>query len=114
MLIAEGIGRYNRDGYVIPDGFCFNGTVIKELWVAVDTVLENNSGILSDRMVNSHLNGDRPYGVNGHLSVDMVVRNPQILEIVEVVLGPNFILWLTHVICKLPESVREVPWHQDG
>ena len=57
MLIAEGIGRYNRDGYVIPDGFCFNGTVIKELKVAVDPVLEKNPGILPDRMINPHLNG---------------------------------------------------------
>ena len=114
MLTAEEIERYNRDVYFIPHGFCLNDAVIKELWVAVDRVLENNPGVLPDRMINSHLNGGRPLGVNGHPSVDMVVRNPEILEIVEAVLGPNIILRLTHLFCKLPESVREVPWHQDG
>ena len=114
MLTADEIEKYNRDGYVIPGGFCLNDAVLKELRVAVDKVLENNPGILPDRMINPHLNGGRPYGVNGHPSVDMIVRNAQILEIVEAVLGPNIILWLTHLFCKIPGSAREVPWHQDG
>lgn len=65
MLTADEIEKYNRDGYVIPGGFCLNDAVLKELRVAVDKVLENNPGILPDRMINPHLNGGRPYGVNG-------------------------------------------------
>ncbi|MBJ80222.1 MAG: phytanoyl-CoA dioxygenase [Myxococcales bacterium] len=114
MLTADEIDRYNCDGYVIPEGFCLNNAVLKELRVAVDTVLESNPEILPDRIINPHLNGGRPYGVNGHPSIDMIVRNPQILEMVEAVLGPNIILWLSHLFCKQPKSVREVPWHQDG
>ena len=37
-----------------------------------------------------------------------------LLDPVERVLGPDIVLWSTHLICKPPGSGRHIPWHQDG
>jgi ectoine hydroxylase-related dioxygenase (phytanoyl-CoA dioxygenase family) len=41
-------------------------------------------------------------------------QHPQILDMVEQILGPDIVLWITRVLCKPPATGREVPWHQDG
>lgn len=43
-----------------------------------------------------------------------VCANPQILDYVEDLLGPNFYLWGTGVFAKSPRSEAMVPWHQDS
>lgn len=43
-----------------------------------------------------------------------VCANPQILNYVEDLLGPNFYLWGTGFFAKAPHSDKVVPWHQDS
>ena len=40
--------------------------------------------------------------------------HPRILDYLECILGPNFILWGSHFFTKAPEDTRVVPWHQDA
>lgn len=114
MLTAAEIAQYEADGYVIPGGFKLDPQTLGELRAALDQVLAGNPEILPDRMINPHLNGGRPYGVKGHSAFDRVAHDPAILSMVEAVIGADVILWLTHLFCKLPETARAVPWHQDG
>ena len=114
MLLPTEIKSYQRDGYVIPAEFRLADGELADLREAVDAVLADNPDIPTDRLINPHLNGGRPYGVKGHPAVVRVARDPRILGMVEDVLGADVILWLTHLFCKLPMTVREVPWHQDG
>ena len=114
MLTASEITQYRQDGYVIPSGFRFDDLALEALREAVDTVLASNPNIKPDRIINPHLNAGRPYGVKGHQFINRVARDLRILEMVESVLGSDIILWLTHLFCKLPQTAREVPWHQDG
>ena len=114
MLTISEITQYRQDGYVIPSKFRFDDSVLEALREAVDTVLSCNPNIKPDRIINPHLNAGRPYGVKGHQVINRVARDQRILEMVESVLGSDIILWLTHLFCKLPQTVREVPWHQDG
>ena len=39
---------------------------------------------------------------------------PEILDLVEQVIGPDIILWGCHVFCKPAGDGLETPWHQDG
>jgi len=39
---------------------------------------------------------------------------PEILDIVEPILGPDIILFSTHFICKPTGDGRRVPWHEDS
>jgi ectoine hydroxylase-related dioxygenase (phytanoyl-CoA dioxygenase family) len=41
-------------------------------------------------------------------------RHPSILDLLEQILGPDLVLWITRVLCKPAAKGREVPWHQDG
>jgi hypothetical protein len=39
---------------------------------------------------------------------------PKLLDIVEAHIGPNILLWSTHLLCKPPGAGRSIPWHQDA
>ncbi|HTT90269.1 MAG TPA: phytanoyl-CoA dioxygenase family protein [Acidimicrobiales bacterium] len=39
---------------------------------------------------------------------------PPVLDLVECVLGPSFLLWSSHFICKEPRVGRATPWHRDA
>ncbi len=114
MLTSSEIARYQRDGYVIPAGFRLPEAEMRPLRAALDRVLADNPDIMPDRMINSHLDGERPYGVRGQAAFDRLAHDPRVVDMVAALLGPDIILWLTHLFCKLPTSRREVPWHQDG
>ena len=114
MLTSSEIEDYRRDGYVIPAGFRLSEAELRPLRAALDQVLADNPEIMPDRMINPHLEGGQPYGVRGQPAFDRLARDPRVLDLVAAVLGPDVILWLTHLFCKLPSSRRAVPWHQDG
>lgn len=38
---------------------------------------------------------------------------PQLLDLVEAHIGPNILLWGTHLLCKPPHDGKSIPWHQD-
>lgn len=42
-----------------------------------------------------------------------LATQPQILDMVEKQIGPNIVLWSSHLICKPPRSGIFIPWHQD-
>jgi ectoine hydroxylase-related dioxygenase (phytanoyl-CoA dioxygenase family) len=39
---------------------------------------------------------------------------PQVLDLVECIVGPNILLWSSHFICKDPSIGRATPWHEDS
>ena len=39
---------------------------------------------------------------------------PQLLDALESIIGPDIVLWSTHLICKQPQTGRAIAWHQDG
>ena len=43
-----------------------------------------------------------------------MARDPEIVDLVAQVLGPDVILWGCHVFCKPGGDGYETPWHQDG
>jgi ectoine hydroxylase-related dioxygenase (phytanoyl-CoA dioxygenase family) len=46
-----------------------------------------------------------------------IASNPAILDRVQDILGPNFVMWGSHMFCKMPNdgrTMRPVPLHQDA
>ena len=37
-----------------------------------------------------------------------------LLEMVEDLIGPNFLMWISHAFAKMPGETRTIPWHQDA
>lgn len=55
--------------------------------------------------------------LNPHLTlpeINVVVRNPQIIEAVSALIGPDVGIEGTFLMTKMPGIDFEVPWHQDG
>ena len=46
--------------------------------------------------------------------VDRLMRKPKILDLVEDLLGPNLMVWTTHLYPKEPSDGRFISWHQDS
>ena len=114
MLSADEVAKYHEEGYVIPSGFRLGEGECQALREGLERVLADNPGVPPDRMVNAHADQWPPYGIRGFEGFDALSRDPRILDMVEQVLGPDIILWLTHLFCKPGTRGREVPWHQDG
>jgi len=43
-----------------------------------------------------------------------LATQPALLDMIERQVGPNVVLWSSHLICKSPRTGREIPWHQDA
>ncbi len=103
MLNEQQIGDYHENGYVTPD-FRLPEDVIEDIRV------------LHDRLLVKH-----PEFVNycpNLLAYDTgflnVARLPEILDMVEQVIGPNFALWNSSFFAKPANGGHATPWHQDG
>lgn len=114
MLTAEEIAAYRRDGLVVPRGFRLSEAEVDRLRAAVDAVVAANPDVPPDQLVNVHLDGAPPFRLRADPAFDALARDPRILDMVAQLIGPDIILWTTHLFCKPAAVGREVPWHQDG
>ena len=103
MLTAKQIDQYRRDGYVIPDFGLPTETI--------DTIKEHHQ-----RFVECY-----PQFVDycpAVLAYDLgflnYARQPEILDMVEQLLGPNIALWNSSFFAKPGRKGQQTPWHQDG
>lgn len=114
MLTEHEKTAYLKDGLVIPARFRLAPERRESLRNAVSSVVEANEGIDPDRLINVHLKGAAPFAVEGDGIFFELARESSILDMVSQLIGPDLILWSTHLFCKRAARGREVPWHQDG
>lgn len=112
-LSDDEIETYRRDGLVVP-GYRLPERRLAALRQAVDAVLEANPEVRGERLINPHLDRGGREGIRGHRAFFDLAHDDEILDLVEGVVGPDVILWSSHLLCKPPGVGREVPWHQDG
>ena len=110
-LSAGEIEHYREYGYVLPR-FRLPDDLLQTLRSAVDKVLDTYTDMAQEDIANPHMIpsiaglADNPFMA--------AARHPQILDMVEQILGPDIVLWITRILCKPAVKGREVPWHQDG
>jgi len=103
MLSGAEVEQYNRDGYVIPD-FRLASETISEIREAHDRLLAKHPEFRD--YCPSLLAYD-----TGFLNY---ARDPDILDMVGQVIGPNFALWNSSFFAKPANTGKRTPWHQDG
>jgi ectoine hydroxylase-related dioxygenase (phytanoyl-CoA dioxygenase family) len=103
MLTAEQIGQYHENGYVIPD-----------YRLPESDLADIRSH--HERLVARHpeFRNYCPTLLAYDLAFLNYARNPDILDMVEQVLGPNIALWNSSFFAKPARDGYETPWHQDG
>jgi hypothetical protein len=104
-LGREQISFYNEKGYLSPLAvFDHNG------------VERNRTDF--DAILKKFLNaGKNSYAIDRYhdriRAIYDLAKTPAILDIVEDLLGPNFVCWSAHYFCKFPGDDQAVSWHQD-
>jgi len=106
VLTQHQIQEFNERGYLLPFDICGKAEA------------ERNR-VYFDRLLNDvQKEGRSEYSINGYHSQSQeiwdICTHPKILNIIEDLIGPDFVAWGTHYFCKLANDAKSVPWHQDA
>ena len=111
-LNIDQLKHYSENGYVFPD-FKLSKDLVTRLQTGIESAIDRlGDQFKPEDIPNPHFLDFSSDGVNNPFLE--VAHHPDILDMVEQVLGPNLILWIARVFCKPSLTGREVPWHQDG
>jgi hypothetical protein len=111
ILNEQELHHFHEKGYVIPR-YRLPADLLQRLRAGVDRVLATYTDVAQEDLANPHMipptEGPR---VNPFMEA---ARHPQLLDMLEQIIGPDLMLWITRILCKPAATGREVPWHQDG
>lgn len=112
-LTPAELDTYHRDGLVrpacpLPDG------MLEHMREALDALLVATASIAPESLVTPHVPG--VYGLPASITETWLAfcARPELLDLVESVIGPDIVLWGSQVFCKPARTGMEIPWHQDG
>lgn len=112
-LDEDEIAHYRREGFVVPR-FRLPAEDVARLRDALDDLIRANPGVLPEKLVSAHVEGDNREGVRGDSRFLSLARDARIVDQVSSIVGDDVILWGCHVFCKPAGDGYETPWHQDG
>ncbi|NML85411.1 phytanoyl-CoA dioxygenase family protein [Polaromonas sp.] len=112
-LSAQEVQHYQELGYVVPQ-FRLSEAWVQRMQGALDTLIRNNPGVRPEKLVSAHIEGRNDEGVRGSRDFFDLATDPDIVDLVAQLIGPDVILWGCHVFCKPASEGFETPWHQDG
>ncbi len=96
---------YQNKGYHLHHRQLFSPDKMNALTGIFDEHLAQKGDKLSDELDTPHFRDDRLF--------DFLLA-PEVLDIVEDLIGPNIGLFTSHFICKMPFKGRRTPWHEDS
>lgn len=105
--------QYRQQGYVVP-AFRLDPAWVRRMQEALDALIAANPGVRPEKLVSAHIEGRNDEGVSGSQAFLDLAMNPDIVDMVAQVIGPDVVLWGCHVFCKPAQEGYETPWHQDG
>jgi hypothetical protein len=108
---SELANTYARDGFVVPDFRSPDG-LLREMRRSVGKLIEENPAVRPEHLVLRW--GGRDRALPTHQAFLEYVKTPEILDLLEELLGPDIVCWGAHVFCKPASTGLAVPWHQDG
>ena len=103
MLSQDQVAKYREDGYVIPD-FRLSDDDLTAIRACHDRLLARRP----------EFRDYCPTLLAHDLGFLNFARDPDILDMVEQLLGPDFALWNSSFFAKPAVDGRRTPWHQDG
>ncbi len=112
-LTPAEIETYRQEGLVIPN-YQVPPAKLARLREGLDQLIKDNPNVRSEKLISAHISEETNEGVRGNKAFFEFATDPELLDLVESVIGPDLILWGAQVFCKPPGDGMEVPWHQDG
>jgi len=105
-LTPEEIEQYKNEGYTLPHGKVFADDKFQAL---VDHFEAKLAAWPKDQRPEAM---DTPHFADPKL-LEWALA-PEVVDLVEPLLGPDILLFSTHFICKPKGDGRRVPWHEDS
>ncbi len=101
------VAFYHREGYLLPTEPVLPDQDFQELTRFLSGLVDTYTGM-----------GFRPEWLNWphfyHPELMRWLLHPQLLDLIEPIIGPDILLYSTHLICKPPGDGARVPWHDDS
>jgi len=116
-LTVQEIETYHRDGLVIPSGYRIPESVLARINARYQKLLDDNRDnpdFSPDFILGPHLDAGGSYGVKGDPEWLEFAGIREILDMIEQLIGPDFILWGMTIFGKPARIGKATPWHQDG
>jgi hypothetical protein len=113
VLTSEELATYRKEGLVIPR-YRIAAERLARMRASFERLLKTNPDVRPEMLLGVHIENGYAGGVRGHSDFLEYALDPDILDLVEQVIGPDIVLWGTQIICKPGGDGMEVPWHQDG
>jgi hypothetical protein len=116
-LSTQEIETYRRDGLVIPADYRVPPATLARIdRLYQELLLKNadNPEFSADFILGPHLDANGTYGIKGDPEWLDFARIPEILDMVEQLIGPDLILWGVTIFGKPAHDGKATPWHQDG
>ncbi len=96
---------YEEQGYFIFDNF-LTEDALAACSRQVDAIIaRRHPEVPPDEMIGTHQ--QEPW-------VFELATEPKLLDMIEHQIGPNIVLWASHLVCKPPQTDQPIPWHQDA
>jgi hypothetical protein len=112
-LSQEQIAAYRRDG-LLESPYRIPSDMMLRMRKSLDKLLCDNAEIAPESLVCPHISYGSTHDEAAAARWFGYASNPQILDLVEQLIGPDIILWGSQVFCKPALSGKAIPWHQDG
>jgi len=112
-LTEHEVATYHQAGLIKPE-LRLDATILAELRDALERLLADNPQHAPEALVCPHIDNGKPGGAEQAERWFKLCTQPDILNLVEQLIGPDIILWGSQVFCKPARTGRFVPWHQDG
>lgn len=105
VLTEQERADYQNKGYHLHHRQLFSPDRLNALTDIFEEHLAQKGDKLSDELDTPHFRDERLF--------DFLLA-PEVLDLVEDLIGPNIGLFTSHFICKAPFKGRRTPWHEDS
>ncbi len=113
-LSAAEQAAYQRDGQIIPD-FRLSEPLLNDLREAAEALVAARPDLRPEFIPMPHVPvDDSPQARALAARFLAVAQRPEILDVIEGVVGPDIVFWTGALFCKPGGTGRPIPWHQDG
>src|SRR3712207_5266193 len=99
------VERFRREGYLLPHRQLFSEEKLGELEEIFNEHLAHKGDKLSDELDTPHYRDER---------LLEFLLSDEVLDTIELLIGPDIALWSSHFISKDPFTGRATPWHEDS
>lgn len=113
LLSEEERAAFRRDGFLVPR-YRLPAADLAALQALTERIVADNPRLADVPMSCPHVPGSGVQDLKAGPGWLPLSLHPDILDIVEQVVGPDIVLWGSNLFYKRPQEGPATPWHRDG